>query len=99
MSNIVLIAPSFTEPPVKLYSVKAYEPLPLLYVAAPLVHHGYTVTIIDQQYDGDWKNSLRKAIGKDTLCVGVTAITGMRILFGVEIARFIKENYANSYKF
>jgi radical SAM superfamily enzyme YgiQ (UPF0313 family) len=84
MTNVILFSPicdtiriTFTIPP-----------WALLHVAAPLVEDGYSVSIIDQNVELNWKKRLRSELGEDTLFVGVTAMTGMQIKFCLE---FINE--------
>jgi len=67
-------------------------PLNLLYVAAPIVDKGFEVTAMDQRLEPNWRDKLRAALKKpDTLCVGISAMTGPQITFGIEMAKIVRE--------
>ena len=91
MANIVLLEPTPTAPPVK-FTYKAYVPLAVLTVAAPLVTQGYTVSIIDQRIDADWEKHLLNAIDADTLCMGITSMTGRQLLYALRAAEVVKRH-------
>jgi anaerobic magnesium-protoporphyrin IX monomethyl ester cyclase len=68
-----------------------HMPLGLLYAAAELVKHGFEVKILDTRVlVGDWRPHLRALINDDTLCVGVSVMSGGPIKHGIEIGRFVK---------
>lgn len=67
-------------------------PLALLYIAAPLVADGYSVRIIDQRKTENWEEELGAAVKEDeTLCVGISTMTGHQIRKGMEMAGAVRE--------
>jgi len=67
-------------------------PLGILYVAAPLIARGYDVSVIDQRKDANWPQALRELVGQpDTLCVGISTMTGPQIAHGLEMARVVRD--------
>jgi radical SAM superfamily enzyme YgiQ (UPF0313 family) len=58
-------------------------PLALLSVAS-YIADDCDVRIIDQRIDREWERSLQSALDTDVLCVGVTAMTGPQISFGLQ---------------
>lgn len=91
MAEIVLIRPK--PAPIAVNYEESRPPTGLIYVAAPLVHHGFDVVIIDQTVHEDWKERLLEAINNKTLCVGVTCMTGYMIINGIEIAKLVRKYY------
>ena len=67
-------------------------PLGLLQAAAVASQH-YQVRIIDQRVHPNWIRSLRNIISKDTICVGVTSLTGNMIREGLKFSKYVKEHY------
>ena len=65
-------------------------PLPLLYIAEPLLEHGFAVEILDQRRETDFFGNLGRAIGPDLVCIGITCMTGPQIEQVATIARFIR---------
>jgi radical SAM superfamily enzyme YgiQ (UPF0313 family) len=71
-------------------------PLGILYVAAPLVAQGYEVSCLDQRKDAGWRAKLRDLASRpDTLCVGISTMTGPQIAHGLEMARVVREARPN----
>ena len=68
---------------------KPYLPLGLLSLAT-FLHKYHDVTIFDQRIHKDWKSALSKCLGKNTLCIGLTCLTGKQIRHALEISRYIK---------
>ncbi len=66
-------------------------PYGLLYSASILHREGYKVRIIDQRFE-DAENELEKELEKSPHCVGMSAMTGPQIRFGLELASRVKEN-------
>ena len=91
MSHVVLVRPSYA-PPEEWSGIttESRPPAGLLYVAAPLVAAGYSVSLIDQGAEESWARRLESEIGADTLCVGITCLTGRMILNGLNIARIVR---------
>lgn len=95
MAEVILIRPGFSKG-LKFsdYTRESRPPAGLLYLAAPLVEHGFEVAIIDQSVEKDWKMRLQKEIDHTTLCIGITCLTGYMIINGIEIAKLIRQ-YSN----
>jgi anaerobic magnesium-protoporphyrin IX monomethyl ester cyclase len=70
----------------------AYLPLGLLAVGTPLDVAGYEVKIIDQQTEPDWEQSLLAELKANPICVGVTAVTGAQIWWGLKASEMVKRN-------
>ena len=86
MANVILVYPT-TGLDVK--GVSVFLPLAVLQVAAPLVEN-YDVTIVDQRVSDHWQEELESAIDEDTLCVGISSMTGTQISRGLEAARLVR---------
>ncbi|MBF0246626.1 MAG: B12-binding domain-containing radical SAM protein [Alphaproteobacteria bacterium] len=68
-----------------------HMPLSLLYASAELVKADYDVVILDTRVTpGDWRKKLTDLIDADTLCVGVSAMSGAPIGHAREIGRIVK---------
>lgn len=91
MANVILVEPSPLKPPIK-FTYRSYAPLALLTIAAPLLEAGYSVKIIDQRINGEWKQELLDSIVDETLCVGITSMTGRQLLYALEASVTVKEN-------
>lgn len=87
MTNVVLIYPN-TGLDVK--GVSVWLPLAVLTVAAPLVKD-YDVSIVDQRISEDWEQDLRSVITDDTLCVGISSMSGTQIKGGLAASQLIRE--------
>lgn len=69
-----------------------HMPLSLLYAALALVKNGFDVQILDTRTcRGDWRQDLKGLISGDTLCVGVSVMSGSPIKHAISIGRFVKE--------
>jgi anaerobic magnesium-protoporphyrin IX monomethyl ester cyclase len=67
-------------------------PLGILYVAAPLIAQGYDVSTLDQRKDPQWQETLRGYISDpETVCVGISTMTGPQIAHGLEMAGVVRE--------
>ena len=86
MSDVVLIFPKLEEKDTILL------PANVLMVAAPLVKSGRKVRIIDQRIESDWENILLSETDKKPLIIGISALTGKQILYGLEASKLIKEH-------
>ena len=62
-------------------------PHALLAVAAPVHRAGYSIRIIDMRCDSQWRQTLQQSIGSDTICVGISTMTGNQIFFALLMAR------------
>lgn len=85
--EVVLVQPKAGE----YESVGLRTPDSLLSIAAIPFQKGYTVKIIDQRTDKDWKLHLKQHLNS-AICVGITSMTGPQIMYALEISKFIKEN-------
>lgn len=66
-------------------------PWGLLYVAAPLVERGVDVTIIDEPVTKDYEQQVRQLLNeKKPVAVGISAMTGEQITYGLKFARFVR---------
>ena len=86
MASVILIYPH-TGLDVK--GVSVWLPLALLNVASTLVHD-HDVVIVDQRFEG-WRQQLKQAITDDSVCVGISSMTGTQITGGIEAARVVRE--------
>ncbi|CAA6604961.1 conserved hypothetical protein [Rhodospirillaceae bacterium LM-1] len=66
-------------------------PLSLLYATAEAVKRGYDVRILDARVVSDFKAELQALLNDDTLCVGISVMSGSPIANAVEIGRQVKE--------
>ena len=67
-------------------------PLALLHAVSLVDKAGYRVRIIDQRVDKEWRETLRKSIGRNTLCLGVSSMTGTQIKGALEASRLFKKH-------
>lgn len=68
-------------------------PLNLLFPATSLVHAGYSVRIVDQFADPDWKGKFTEALKEEPICFGVSSMTGPQIIRALEACRVFREKY------
>jgi len=69
-----------------------HMPLSLLYSVIDLVKNGYDVQLLDTRIcKGDWRDDLSKLVTDDTLCVGVSVMSGSPIKHAITIGRHVKE--------
>ncbi len=64
-------------------------PMSLLAISAPLLANGYTVKLVDQTVDKNYKNKILEYVDK-ALCLGITSMTGHQINGGLEIAKLVR---------
>ncbi len=65
-------------------------PLSVLHVASTLIGE-FDVKIIDQRVDPHWQRTLSASLSGETICVGVSSMTGHQIHNGLEISKFVKK--------
>ncbi len=65
-------------------------PLSLLYVAQPLIEHGFDVEIIDQRFEEDFFGELKARIAPAPICIGINCITGPQIDQVIAISKFLR---------
>jgi len=90
--KVILFYPRHT----KGWEAQAWRdiPLGLLCVATPLVHAGYTVKIIDQRLEPQWRKILLQELRDRPICVGLSTTTGPQLRYALEVSRIVKK-YAN----
>jgi radical SAM superfamily enzyme YgiQ (UPF0313 family) len=66
-------------------------PSGLLAIATPLDLAGYSIKIIDQNFEDRWKDILHSELQKKPICVGVSAKTGPQIRYGIEASKIVKQ--------
>jgi anaerobic magnesium-protoporphyrin IX monomethyl ester cyclase len=68
-----------------------HAPLGLLYSVSKVVQFGYEVDIYDTRaVKGNWRSGLKSLINDETLCVGISVMSGSPINHAIEIGRFVK---------
>lgn len=90
MSKDILLI--FPKTGLDLEKVNVQMPMGLMCIAAPLVEHGYKVTILDQRTEINFFYKVRQYLENKPICAGITTMTGLQILYALEIANFIREN-------
>lgn len=86
MADVVLFYP-------KLETIKPrLLPMSILAVAGPLIENGFSVKIIDQRADEEWKDILLKEIKNKPLFVGFSSKTGKQIMNALEASRLVRDN-------
>ncbi len=65
-------------------------PMSLVSAARELVRD-FRVTLIDQRTGEDAWQRLEQEAGEETLCVGITSITGSQLRYALEAGRFVKK--------
>jgi anaerobic magnesium-protoporphyrin IX monomethyl ester cyclase len=63
----------------------------LLTVAAPILKAGYSVKLLDQRVEQVTKSILENYISNDTICIGISAMTGTQILHALKLAQYVRE--------
>lgn len=76
--------------PGKYQKTEANIPLSVLSLAGPLQESGFEVLIIDQRVNKDWEVIIEDSIN-DAIFAGLSTLTGNTILYGLEIAKFIRK--------
>lgn len=66
-------------------------PLSVLLIAAPLVKQGYSIEVIDQRTEPNWRKKLLNELKKSPLLVGISVLTGQQILYGLEVSQLVKQ--------
>lgn len=93
MTSVVLI-----QPKVGLWDnilSKSSIPLSLLRVST-FAHKNHDIKIIDQRLNKKWQNALKKELKKGPLCVGITAMSGSSIKYGIEVSEIVKNESPNT---
>lgn len=90
MDRYVLLV--FPKTGLDLEKVNIQMPMGLMCIASPLIEEGYKVTILDQRIEKDFFQKIRECLKNRPVCVGITAMTGLQILYALEICKFIRKN-------
>jgi len=87
-NDVVLIFPRTGSMDIKGILIEI--PQGILFIAAYLEKEGFKVKLIDQRVDEDWKKILKKETANAKF-VGISAMTGKQIHYGIEIAKFVRK--------
>jgi len=66
-------------------------PHALLTIAAPLLKSGYSVKLLDQRMGVINENTLKEHLSSDTICVGLSVMTGTQIRYALILAQMVRE--------
>jgi anaerobic magnesium-protoporphyrin IX monomethyl ester cyclase len=91
MPDVILVYPRTLW---DIRNVTTRLPLAALYIGTVLEEHGFTVQVIDQRVDDDWAGTLRRVLGEPgtrPLWVGVSAMTGRQIHWGLQAAQIVRQ--------
>ncbi|MBN3038379.1 MAG: B12-binding domain-containing radical SAM protein [Candidatus Omnitrophica bacterium] len=88
MNNILLVYPKTG---LDIKNVFTKPPLSFLALAPYLLEKGFSVKIIDQRVDSDWKGQLYENLRNRPLCVGISSMSGPQIAYGLVISRMVKD--------
>lgn len=88
MSDVILVYPRTLW---DIQNVTTRLPLAALYIGTVLQEHGYSVQVIDQRVDPGWAETLRQALHERPLWVGISAMTGRQIHWGLEASRIVRD--------
>jgi len=67
-------------------------PLGILTVAAPLLEKGIDVIILDERAEDDFDKRLLSELGKNPVCVGISAMSVGQISSALRISKMVKEH-------
>jgi anaerobic magnesium-protoporphyrin IX monomethyl ester cyclase len=88
MADVVLIYPR------TLWDIKNVTtrlPLAALYIGTVLQENGFSVRVIDQRVDDTWEATLKKVLRDRPLWVGVSAMTGRQIHWGLAASQMVRD--------
>jgi anaerobic magnesium-protoporphyrin IX monomethyl ester cyclase len=68
-------------------------PLGLLCAATPLERSGFSVRIVEEFGNPRWKAELLESLGEDTICFGLTCMTGPQVLHALHACRLVRTRY------
>ena len=86
MAKIILVNPSNGY---LIDKIDVWPPWPLIYISTKL-HKEYSIKIIDGRIDKKWKNILDKELNEETICVGVTSLTGLQLKYSLEVLKDLR---------
>jgi len=70
--------------------VSVFMPLSVLYLERSLRDAGFDARVIDQRLPGPWRRALLDELERDPLFVGVSAMTGAQLRWGLEAAGLVR---------
>ena len=85
MKKVLLIFPKTGFDPIKPRMPSSY-----VYLGTVLKQLGYTPIIVDERVEQDYKDKIKYHI-KDSIAVGLTAMTGRQINYALSLAKFVRE--------
>jgi len=84
MANVILIFP-------RIKDVKSERPnLGVMYLAAMLLKNNLSVQIIDETVQDNAEDLLDRYIASDTVCVGISALTGRQLCGALDVANRVR---------
>ena len=88
MPDVILIYPRTLW---DIVNVTTRLPLAALYIGTVLQENGFSVQVIDQRIDDRWPDTLRDALRDPPLWVGVSAMTGRQIHWGLQASQIARD--------
>ena len=90
MSEIILVQlpTTYTD----IFEDKPTIPLGLLSICR-YIYQDYSIKILDIRYQHRWKEVLNREVNQHTICVGISCMTGSQIIMGIDISKWIKQNF------
>ncbi len=85
--TVVLI---FPKTGIDLSGVSIFLPLSILSIASSLTDAGFSCVVIDMRVDSKWKRTLKEALLRAPLYVGISAMTGRQIHWGLKAANVVR---------
>ena len=74
-------------------------PHALLTIAAPVLAAGYSVKILDQRVESITQEILENYLSTDTICVGISSMTGTQILYALKLSQMVRDIVGNKFAF
>lgn len=71
--------------------VSVFLPLSIMTVGGALEANGFEVELLDMRTDPHWEKTLRTAVSNGPLYVGISAMTGRQIHFGLKAAEAVRK--------
>jgi radical SAM superfamily enzyme YgiQ (UPF0313 family) len=68
-------------------------PQSLLAISDPCLRNGFSVKIIDQRVNPNWKDEIAPILQSKPICVGLSTRTGPQLIHTIETARWIKQQF------
>ena len=89
MADVILFYPRTG---VNIKHVSIELPHPVLALAGSLLKANFSVKIIDQRVNDNWKTILKNELKNSPICVGISSMSGFQLNEALKAAEFIKEN-------